>query len=209
MDSRIQRLVRTAAVLLPAAVLFACLAGPASAAAPGGSPATWMMADFNGDRKVDLVTVVATNPAGEARSHQLQVHLNTQHVPTTAVPRFVVGDRLHARDLDGDSDRDIVLLTAFGEPVAVWLNDGAGNFQESSVDAFWFQFSHDDRRSFDSPELPSPPGPIGEYSSRDADSQRYASIEPQCPGATLTVRKGSARFVHPSLIRTRGPPSYC
>src|SRR5882724_7488178 len=184
MDFYTHCLARTLAAVSPAAAVFACLAGPALAATHGGSPATWVMADFDGDRKVDLVTVVATNPAGEARRHELQVQLNTQHAPTAAVPRFVVGNRLHSRDLDGDSDRDIVLMTAFGEPLAVWLNDGAGNFEEGSIDSFRFQFSHDDRRSFDSPERPLPSGQIGEYSSRDADSQRYASSDPQYPGAT-------------------------
>src|SRR5882762_4210161 len=165
MDFYTHPLVRALAAVSLAAAVLACLAGPASAAASGGSPATWVMADFNGDRKVDIVSVVATNPAGEARRHELQVQLNAQHVPTAAVPRFVVGDRLHSRDLDGDSDRDIVLMTAFGELVAVWLNDGAGNFHEGSVDSFRFQFPHDDRRSFDTPERPLPPGQIGEYPS--------------------------------------------
>src|SRR5262249_2768522 len=110
--------------------------------------------------------------------------------------------------LDGDSDRDIVLMTALGELVAVWLNDGAGNFQEGSVDSFRFQFSNDDRRSFDAPERPAPSGQIGEYSSRDAVSQRYASFDPKLPGAALTGREGSVRSVHLSLIRTRGPPGH-
>src|SRR5262249_11176814 len=99
MDVHIHRLVRiVGAVYLAAPAVFASLAGRASAAAPG---ATWMMADFNGDRKVDLVTVVATSLAGEPRRHELQVQLSAQHVPTAAVPRFVVGDHLHSRDLDG------------------------------------------------------------------------------------------------------------
>src|SRR5262244_756319 len=190
MDFCIHRLMRTLVAVSPAAAVFACLAAPVSGAAPRG---TWMMADLNGDRKVDLVTVVATNLAGEARRHELQVQLNAPHVPAAAVPRFVVGDRLHSRDLDGDSDRDIILTTAFGELIAVWLNDGAGNFQEGSVDSFRFQFSRDDRRSLDAPERPVPASQIGEYPSRDAVSQRYASFDPRCPAAILTVHEASVR----------------
>jgi hypothetical protein len=215
MDFRIHCQVRTYALApwLTAAAVFSCLAGSTAAAAPrllgapGASPATWVMADFNGDRKDDLVTVVATSPFGQARRHQLQVQLNAQHAPALAVSRFAAGDRLNVRDLDGDSDRDIVLETAFGEPVAVWLNDGAGHFDEGNVDSFRFQFSHDDHRSFDAPERPSPSGLIGEYTSRDAVSSRYATLDSQSPGAILTVREGSAGSVHPSAIRTRGPPS--
>jgi hypothetical protein len=196
---------------LTAAAVFACLAGtPAAAAprllgAPGASP--WVIADLNGDRKADLVTVVVISPFGQARRHQLQVHLNAQHAPALAVSRFAAGDRLNVRDLDGDSDRDIVLETAFGEPVAVWLNDGAGHFDEGDIDSFRFQFSHDDRRSFDAPERPSPPNQIGEYPSRDAVSPRYESLNLKFPGATLTVREGIPPSVPPSAIRTRGPPS--
>jgi hypothetical protein len=166
-----------------------------------------VIADLNGDRQADLVTVVVISPFGQARRHQLQVHLNAQHAPALAVSRFAAGDRLNVRDLDGDSDRDLVLETAFGEPVAVWLNDGAGHFDEGDIDSFRFQFSHDGRRSFEAPERPSPPGLIGEYASRDAVSPRYESLHLKFPGAALTVREGSVRSVHPSAIRTRGPPS--
>ena len=164
------------------------------------------MADVNGDRKADLVTVVATSPFGQARRHQLQIQLDAQHAPALAVSRFAA-DRLNVRDLDGDSDRDIVLETAFGEPLAIWLNDGDGNFHEGEVDSFRFQFSHDDRRSLESPERPSEPGLIGEYPTRDAVSPRHDSLIVKFPGAALILHEGSARSVHPCAIRTRGPPS--
>ena len=208
MDLRIRHPVRGLAPWLTAATVFACLAGSPAAAAPGASAATWAMADFNGDRKSDLVTVVAaTSSFGQARSHQLQIQLDAQHTPALAVSRFAARDRLNVRDLDGDSDRDIVLETAFGEPLAIWLNDGDGNFHEGDVDSFRFQFSHDDRRSIESPERPSPPGLIGEYPSRDAVSPRHDSLILKFPGATLMLHEGIARSVHLSAIRTRGPPS--
>src|SRR6185295_11632477 len=106
MDFRIRCrvLARGPASWLTSAAVFACLAGSPAAAAPGASPATWAMADFDGDRKTDLVTVVASRPVGEARRHQLQVQLDSQHAPALSASRFAARDRLNVRDLDGDSD---------------------------------------------------------------------------------------------------------
>jgi hypothetical protein len=159
------------------------------------------MADFNRDGVLDLVIV-----GGQGLSHQLHVQLSAPRVPALTRPLFMSGNRLNVRDLDGDSDSDILLETPFRELIAVWINDGTGHFREGNVDSFRFQLAHDDRRSLDSPESPSQ---IGECPSRAAASSRYASPDPKLPGATLIAgREERARSVHSGAIRTRGPPSH-
>jgi hypothetical protein len=225
MDCHLQirtRGFRLAALLLWAAA-FSCLAGSLSAAgdiaaprllgSPGAPPAVWVMADFNRDGELDLVIVGAPGPDGQpgrqGLPHQLDVQLSAPRVPALSHPLFMSGNRLNVRDLDGDSDRDILLETPFRELIAVWINDGTGHFHEGNVDSFRFQLAHDDRRSLDSGERPSTPSQIGECPSRDAASSRCASFDLTSPGATLIAgREERARAVHPSAIRTRGPPSH-
>jgi hypothetical protein len=225
MDCHLQvraRGFRLAALLLWAAV-FSCLVGSLAAAGDAATPrllgsgdapsAAWVMADFNRDGELDLVTVGAPGPGGQPGGqglpHQLHVQLSAPRVPALTQPLFTSGNRLNVRDLDGDADSDILLETPFRELIAVWINDGTGHFHEGNVDSFRFQFSHDDRRSLDSAERPSPPNQIGECPGRDAASSRYASFEQKSPGATLIAgREERARSVLPSAIRKRGPPSH-
>ena len=196
------------------AAVFTCLAGSPAAAGDvatsrllgsgGAPPAAWVMADFNRDGELDLVSV-----GGQGLSHQLHVQLSAPRTPALTRPLFMSGNRLNVRDLDGDSDSDILLETPFRELIAVWINDGTGHFHEGNVDSFRFQLAHDDRRSLDSDEQPLPPSQIGECPSRDAASSRYASPDPKLPGATLIAgREERARSVHSAVIRTRGPPSH-
>jgi hypothetical protein len=44
---------------------------------------------------------------------------------------------LSTRDVDGDQDSDLVILQPVsGEPIAVWINDGAGLFHEGNLADF-------------------------------------------------------------------------
>src|SRR5262249_1608248 len=44
---------------------------------------------------------------------------------------------INAVDVDGDNDLDLVISGRFlGEPIGVWINDGAGSFSRSSSDAY-------------------------------------------------------------------------
>ncbi len=194
---------RLAPLLLWAAML-ACLVVSPAAAGELGPRGAWVMADFNGDRQTDLAMV-----GGPGLGQELDVQLNAPQVPILTVLRFATGNRLNVRDLDGDSDRDIVLETPFRELIAVWLNDGAGHFHSGDVDNFRSQFPHDDRRTFDSPEQSWPLSEIAECPSRDAVSLRYPSFTLKSPGLILIPgHEENARSIHSPITRTRGPPSH-
>src|SRR5437660_587888 len=89
------------AAWLPAAVCAIVL--PGLAAAAGNSTPAWVMGDFNGDRKVDVAVL-------NARDSQLHVELSAQRGFVLSLPA-IGGNRFSVRDLDGDSDNDIVLET--------------------------------------------------------------------------------------------------
>ena len=45
---------------------------------------------------------------------------------------------LLVRDVDGDNDRDLLILEPGSRrPVGVWLNDGAGHFTEGEDQTIW------------------------------------------------------------------------
>jgi hypothetical protein len=93
--------------------------------------------DFDGDSKPDIATVL------EGRSGSVDIHYRirfqlssgkSQNIDLTAP---VGGLDISSRDVNGDDFADVVVTTAgTNQPVAVLLNDGAGNFTASDPAAF-------------------------------------------------------------------------
>jgi hypothetical protein len=163
-----------------------------------------VFADFDGDNKLDLAIVSAeakNNPDGFLR---ITIHaLEPGAIPICGARG---SERLRARDLDGDSDRDLVLETATAEPIAVWLNDGAGHFLPGKVADFRYQLSHYDPRSLDSVALPAVQEDTVECPATDITA-RLTAVCVYCVDAALSrnpERNRSSGFS--SSIRTRGPP---
>lgn len=85
--------------------------------------------DFDGDRHSDLATVETIRVTSLHTRYWISFQLSTGHPQAIGVTAPSGGLALVARDVNGDSAVDLVLLTAGREkPVAVLLNDGAGNF---------------------------------------------------------------------------------
>ena len=173
---------------------------PASAAAASNSTPAWVLGDFNGDRKIDVAVV-------SPRDRQLHIELSADRGFGFSLPA-IGGNRFTVRDLDGDSDNDIVLETAFRQPIAVWINDGAGNFEEGDLDSFSFQLSHGDRQSLESPQPTLPPSEAGECQGHDAVSSHDSKFDLKCPAFSAPVgREKRPRSADSHVVRTRGPPS--
>ncbi len=172
------------------------LASPAAA----DSHTSWAVADFDGDQKPDLVSVT------ELSVSEPVIHFGALQSSAFTAATGLPTHRLRARDLDGDSDRDIVLETIFSEPIAVWINDGSGHFKRGNLEDFRSQLSRRDSRSFDLSARPLPSELIDDCPRTDvvfvpsasgADFARTRSTE--APEECIRAALGSG-------VRTRGPP---
>jgi hypothetical protein len=104
----------------------------------------WAVADFDGDSQPDMaITKMAAHGGGYV--YWLELDLSTSHADDSPprVPAFpfiassMFGLHLTPRDVDGDQDLDIVVTIGFTrQPVAVWINDGQGGFEEGDLAAY-------------------------------------------------------------------------
>jgi hypothetical protein len=96
-----------------------------------------VLADFDGDSRIDVVTSRAERLPDHEYSHEVSLMLSGS--PSTS---FTFRDRypdvqLNSRDIDGDHARDIIIReTGTSEPLAVWLNDGSGHFLQGDLEHF-------------------------------------------------------------------------
>jgi hypothetical protein len=100
--------------------------------------ADFAVADFDGDRKPDLATVEMENGAstGDAR-YYIRFRLATGDTQVFGVTAPAGGLQVVATDVNGDNAVDLLVSTAWRhERVAVFLNDGHGNFTPVRPEAF-------------------------------------------------------------------------
>src|SRR6202166_4159512 len=85
--------------------------------------------DFDGDSKPDIATVLQGRSGSADNHYRIRFQLSSggsQNIDLTAP---VGGLDINSRDVNGDDFLDLVVTTAgSNRPVAVLLNDGAGNF---------------------------------------------------------------------------------
>jgi hypothetical protein len=93
--------------------------------------------DFDGDSRPDIATVLEGLSGSADNHYRIRFQLSSggsQNIDLTAP---VGGLDISSRDVNGDDFLDLVVTTAgTNRPVAVLLNDGAGNFTASDPSAF-------------------------------------------------------------------------
>jgi hypothetical protein len=98
----------------------------ASATAPG---LRFAIADFDGDLRPDLATILAGHSISGASNYSIQLQLSAAGRQSIQVDAPAGGLLIEARDVNGDLAVDLVLTTILlKQPVAVLLNDGHGRF---------------------------------------------------------------------------------
>ncbi|MGD0906360.1 MAG: VCBS repeat-containing protein [Candidatus Acidiferrales bacterium] len=101
--------------------------------------------DFDGDRKPDLAEVQVERSNSQTTQYSIKVHLTSGPDQSMAVTAPFGGLRIVPRDVNGDNAPDLVVSTSFQhEPVAVFLNDGHGNFSRAEAASFPSAFVESD-----------------------------------------------------------------
>ena len=115
---------------LPSAVDFPAVSG-------------WVLSDLNGDQNADLAT--ARSGRHDANGYAQEVSITLGAFQQTSFRFLSPGAtiELSSRDVDGDQDRDLVILEPLSrEPIGVWINDGAGLFHEGNLADFQALLGH-------------------------------------------------------------------
>ena len=171
------------------------------AALPAAAQSAWVIADFDGDQKPDLVTL------GGALQSTPGIRAGLFDDGALALSSRFAGRRLLARDLDGDSDRDLILESESSVAIAVWINDGTGHFAPGRLEDYQVQQGTENSQTFDS----SPRASRSELT--DESPHGYGGGTPASFGRRpvrshhprMAEHAARAAFLH--SLRTRGPPA--
>lgn len=131
--------------------LFGCFAGRSTAEAAElksrpiasiGPGTQFAIADFDGDLRPDFASIEGgTNVSGSA-NYWIELQLTSIGRQSIQLVAPAGGLLIQARDVNGDHAIDLVFTTAwFGQPVAIFLNDGRGGFSRAEPDAYPGAFS--------------------------------------------------------------------
>jgi hypothetical protein len=136
-------------LLLALASSGLCLAGTAPAVhdlpSALNSPAVsgWVLSDLNGDNSVDLATARSGRHDANGYAQEVRITLGAFQQTSFHFQSRGATVELSSRDVDGDQDRDLVILEPVSrELIGVWINDGAGSFHEGNLADFQAQLGH-------------------------------------------------------------------
>ena len=175
---------------------------------PSPSVSSWVLADFDGDSQIDVVTSRAERLQDHEYSHEISLKLSGSPSTSFTFRNRYPSVQLNSMDIDGDHDRDIVIREAgTSEPLAVWLNDGSGHFLQGDLEHFRAVLEE-----HHSPHVRLPQ--IDDDSPFDVSDQR---IDPAIVGAAVLRAEPEARTprlridsaaaeAHDSERRSRAPP---
>ena len=110
---------------------------PSAPSASLGPNLSFSVADFDGDSRPDLASVQAGRSDSVRTDYWIQLQLSATGRRTFRIVAPLGGLQIASRDVNGDNAPDLVLTTAWlGQPVAILLNDGHGNFSQVEPAAF-------------------------------------------------------------------------
>ena len=168
------------------------------------------IADFDGDLRPDLASVQTGRTDFARADYCIQLQLATGGRQSFQVVASIGGLKIAARDVNGDRAVDLVLTTAlFGQPVAVFLNDGHGSFSRAELSAFPGAFTSSEKS-------------IASQADEIKDATALSSLDPRGSGSNggkfaspLNVAKVRTPRVLGNLLSTvtvaflgRAPPHH-
>jgi hypothetical protein len=102
-----------------------------------GPDLTIAIADFDGDRRLDLASVRTGDNASGSSTYWIQFQFSASGRESVQLVAPAGGLGIEARDVNGDHTVDLIFTTAWlRQPVAILLNDGHGGFSRVEPAAF-------------------------------------------------------------------------
>jgi len=97
-----------------------------------------VIADLDGDGRPDFAIVRAEGWDSKGLRYRIELQLTTRVSPSSfSVSAEKGGLRIFPRDVDGDGDLDLVVMSAWTlAPVGVWINNGHGEFTQGDLTAY-------------------------------------------------------------------------
>jgi hypothetical protein len=175
--------------------LVSLIAGAtASAQTRGASASTvgpalqYTVADFDGDRRPDLVGVQTGQTDFSGTQYWIELQLSAAGRQSIPIFAQAGGIEIAARDVNGDQSLDLVLTTAWlNQPVAILINDGHGSFTRAEPAAFPNAF-HEGKTN---------------WRARDDLGKDSVAVPPSSGGETFLVALKSPLASSPSGSITR------
>jgi hypothetical protein len=143
----------------------------------------WVAADLDGDHQADWALARRVQPDGALYSQEIRIQFSTSPAATVVVRTPVGPHWLIARDLDGDTDRDLVLEGLDRRVIAVLVNDGEGHFHQGDPRDYQFRLAHPDR---------------GDWDTLNRDTDSGASIDCPPTGSSIVFIAGSRFYLEQS-----------
>lgn len=169
------------------------------------------IADFDGDRRPDLASVeVQTHSSSGATAYSIHFRLASGAGQAFGVIAPAGGLQLMARDVNGDNAPDLLVRTAWQhQRVALFLNDGHGNFTPADPGAFPAAAQNDDVR-WNAGQAPCQETTVL-LRPQDSTSSLTVDCSWNSPEPTNRFRLGRAKYrsgrQSPDGLFGRAPPS--
>lgn len=170
---------------------------------------SWALGDLDGDRKIDLIFARPALRDGQGYAHEVSVRFGGPFENSTfTIHGHDARIRLSIRDLDGDQDRDIVIMEACSAGVlGVWLNDGFGHFHEGDIADFRTALGDRGPATLQFPVFDQDPFSAIFEQSIDPAELIVLIFEPEPALEAIDCESGFAlRNIHRADCRSRAPP---
>lgn len=167
-------------------------------------------ADLDGDSRPDVASAGPSRRDAAGYALDITIRLSSLQTGAVTVRTSRAADRLFLRDLDGDSDGDLIVESFDREPLAIVLNDGGGHFHQGNLDDYRAKLRRPESRSVEAPAVQSDPPETFETLDAPAAAPPPSVSDPLLDTANAPrLRNQCVSILRHTVFASRGPPSSC